>query len=223
MTAEDFADMTLDKLFSGKEIKGARGNIDSNKGQEKSVVKKMMINGKETNIRTLPQVTNGFYSPIEKKLLDEKATNLSATKWLERLGKGDEMQFTGLKDFLESKKPNEQVKKSELQDFMRDNRIEVVEVVKGGEASEAEIDLFLSDEAGQGMTREEAREYLSNDETNEQTKFSQYQLEGDKDNYKEILVTLPSKDVNVSDFVDKNSDYVIDAYKKSGKLKIECL
>jgi hypothetical protein len=40
------------------------------------------------------------------------------------------MQFTGLKDFLESKKPNEQVKKSDIQDFMRDNRIEVVEVVK---------------------------------------------------------------------------------------------
>ena len=40
------------------------------------------------------------------------------------------MQFTGLKDFLESKKPNEQVKKSEIEDFMRDNRIEVVEVVK---------------------------------------------------------------------------------------------
>ena len=76
--------------------------------------------------KLLPQVTNGFYSPIEKKLLDEKATNLSATKWLERLGKGDEMTFTGLKDFLESKKPNEQVKKSEIEDFMRDNRIEVV-------------------------------------------------------------------------------------------------
>ena len=40
------------------------------------------------------------------------------------------MTFTGLKDFLESKKPNEQVKKSEIEDFMRDNRIEVVEVVK---------------------------------------------------------------------------------------------
>ena len=94
MSADDFANMTLDKLFGGKEIKGARENIDSNRVQEKSVVKKMMVNGKETEVRTLPQVTNGFYSPIEKKLLDEKATNLSATKWLERLGKGDEMTFT---------------------------------------------------------------------------------------------------------------------------------
>jgi len=163
---------------------------------DKSVVKKMMIGGKEVEVKTLPQVTNGFYSPIEKKLLDEKAENLSATKWLERLGKGDEVQFTGLKDFLESKKPNEQVKKSEIQDFMRDNRIEVVEVVKGGDASEAEIDAFLEDEMGQDMTREEAREYLSNDETNEQTKYHNYQLDGEKENYKEVLVTMPSKKVS---------------------------
>ena len=61
----------------------------------------------QQKVKLLPEVTNGFYSPIEKKLLDEKAENLSATKWLERLGKGDEVEFTGLKDFVESKKPNE--------------------------------------------------------------------------------------------------------------------
>jgi|GEM_PF-5582646 len=33
MSADDFADMTLDKLFSGKEIKGARESIDSNNPQ----------------------------------------------------------------------------------------------------------------------------------------------------------------------------------------------
>ena len=51
------------------------------------------------------------------------------------------MTFTGLKDFLESKKPNEQVKKSEIEDFIRDNRIEVVEVVKGTYSKEVN-DLF---------------------------------------------------------------------------------
>ena len=85
-----------------------------------------MPDGTEKKVKSFPQATNCFYSPIEKKLLEEKATKLSATKWLERLGEGDGMTFTGLKDFLESKKPNEQVKKSEIEDFMRDNRIEVV-------------------------------------------------------------------------------------------------
>lgn len=187
----------LTKLFEGLKKAGLTATetvgewVGIGKGEEKPY--SLKIDGKEVKVKNIaPEIVNGFYSPIEKKLLDEKATNLSATKWLERLGKGDEMTFTGLKDFLESKKPNEQVKKSELQDFMRDNRIEVVEVVKGGEISEAEIDAFLEDEVGEGYTREEAREYLSNDETNEQTKYHQYQLDGARENYKEVLVTIPS-------------------------------
>ena len=48
---------------------------------------------------------------------------------------------------MESKKPNEQVKKSELQAFMRDNRIEVVEVVKGTYSKEVN-DLFKRLDSG---------------------------------------------------------------------------
>ena len=191
---KDISNMTLSELVGHTAKQLQDGRLDSVVKGEKGEVRMMtMPDGTKRQVKVLPEVTNGFYSPIEKKLLDEKATNLSATKWLERLGKGDEMTFTGLKDFLESKKPNEQVKKSELQDFMRDNRIEVVEVVKGGDASEAEIDAFLEDEVGEGYTREEAREYLSNDETNEQTKYHQYQLDGARENYKEVLVTMPKK------------------------------
>ena len=48
MSADEFANMTLDKLFGGKEIKGARENIDSNRVQEKSVVKKLnIVTGKQ--------------------------------------------------------------------------------------------------------------------------------------------------------------------------------
>ena len=102
---------------------------------------RFMADGTKQQVKTLPAVTNGFYSPIEKKLLDEKAENLSANKWLERLGKGDEMVWTGLKDFLESKRPDEQVKKAELQAFVKDNRIEVVEVVKGEVSNFTEDDI----------------------------------------------------------------------------------
>jgi deoxycytidine triphosphate deaminase len=54
------------------------------------------------------------------------------------------------------------------------------------------------------------------------TKFSQYQLEGEKENYAEKLVILPNKEVNISEFVDANADYIIETYKKSGKLVVEC-
>ena len=175
--------------------------------------------------------------------------------------KGDEMQFTGLKDFLESKKPNEQVKKSEIEDFMRDNRIEVVEVVKSedkigkitrsgwqegrpnfqgkktykqGDYSIEPIpfgggwQLIFEDGSDFGKkigTYTELNE--AKDAANEEylrllgetsgTKFSQYQLEGDKSNYREILVTMPKegkyteKDLRNGNKLEKteNGNYVI--------------
>ena len=137
------------------------------------------------------------------------------------------MQFTGLKDFLESKKPNEQVKKSEIEDFMRDNRIEVVEVVKGERSDFTEKDIVdvKIDQLGSGSwvvkTKEngtvefpldkaddknEAIQYaldqLNYDNVQKRSdkpKFSQYQLEGEKENYKEVLVTMPSRNDNLSE------------------------
>ena len=125
MTWEQFGNAATERILSGRALETRQSKNSSTSSAPQYMT---LPDGRKAMI--LPEVTNGFYSPIEKKLLDEKAENLSANKWLERLGKGDEMVWTGLKEFLESKKPNEQVKKSELQDFMRDNRIEVVEVVK---------------------------------------------------------------------------------------------
>ena len=68
MSADDFANMTLDKLFSGKEIKGAKdvlgGKSDKKEGEVRMIT---MPDGTEKKVKLLPQVTNGFYSPIEKK------------------------------------------------------------------------------------------------------------------------------------------------------------
>jgi hypothetical protein len=73
-------------------------------------------------------------------------------------------------------------------------------------------------------TIEEAEAYINSQEPEikENTKFSQYQLEGEKENYAEKLVILPNKEINIADFVDTNADYIIEAYKKSGKLVVEC-
>jgi hypothetical protein len=76
-------------------------------------------------------VINGFYSPIEKRLSETKIDKQSANKWLSVIGKGDEATWTGVKAWLESKNPQEQVTKSEIQQWMKDNRIEINEVVKG--------------------------------------------------------------------------------------------
>jgi hypothetical protein len=65
---------------------------------------------------------------------------------------------------------------------LKDNRIEIVEVVKG----EKQRSDFSSDEDWASYVRN--RNY-----TESEPKFSQYQLEGEKENYKEVLVTMPSK------------------------------
>lgn len=206
------------------------------------------------------ELVNGFYSPIEKQLKEFKLANQSATKWLNMFGKGDEVTFTGLRAFLEAKRPDEQVKKSEIQDYIKNNRIQIKEVVKGEDykvvplnfkksknwnfddfefardsyfdyenGEEMIADVWEDDEVGYKIMRDandiyyafdekgnelmppeenegtanpyfdnfnEAKEAtekaLAEENRRDNTKFSQYQLEGEKENYKEVLITLPS-------------------------------
>lgn len=86
---------------------------------------------------------------------------------------------------------------------MKDNRIEIVEIVKGGEQK---VHLNIKAEKGKSVvykngvkdkefdTYDKADDYVTNYKESEvdATKFSQYQIEGEKENYKEVLVTLPS-------------------------------
>ena len=151
--------------------------------------------GKDITVQPLSegtQVVNGFYSPIEEKINSTKKDSQTAEQWLNDFGKTkDETVYTGLAEFLGSKKPKEMVSKQEVLDYLKNNRVQIVEKVLG-EPTESEIDTFLDDEVGQGYTREEARDFLENDE--DRTKFSQYQTEGEKSGYKEVLIMLPQKD-----------------------------
>lgn len=139
------------------------------------------------------EIINGFYSPIQQRLLEQKQEKFSAKKWMEIVGNKDEAKFTGVYAMLAAKKPDEQVHRNEIMQWMRDNRIEIVEVVKG-EPTEMDIQTLMDDEVGQGMSRQEAIEYLLNEEG--ATKFENYQLEGEKTGYKEVLITLPFEEKN---------------------------
>jgi hypothetical protein len=211
---ESFANKVLGDLFEGKDI------------TEKQEVKKgdlqlMKIGGKEVQVRRLPEqldVVNGFYSPLEKMLLETKFDKLPVKQWIEKFGKSEEAKWTGLSDWLSQQQGS--VSKADIQQYLKDNRISVVEVVKGGQnddlmnrAEEAErkfgIDIIIDENPMDGspdvqisgkklddMT-DDAIQELQNEVTDfvmaaaPETKFSQYQLEGEKENYKEILVTLP--------------------------------
>lgn len=136
----------------------------------------------------------GFYSAAKQavdSIQQPKGTGEQFLKQIEKTPgvKPEEIKWTGLDDFLKSKKT---VTKAEVQEYLDKNRVEVKEVQLGA-VDEAELQAFLNDEAGQGFTRQEAIEYLGQGEGS--TKFSKYTLPGGE-NYREILLTLPTKMVS---------------------------
>ena len=210
-------------------------------------------------------VINGFYSPVEKAVLDIKAEKLTGNKWLEQLRsrgvKGDELTYTGLDDMLKAN-PSKTFSRGEIQQWMKDNRIDIREVSKGDNEVklQEEYDLIINaknaifsrverdsnythfaDEiwgdvdhfiknGGEKPTyipekafdqlvklelrNNEIRTKLTSKEEREksQTKYSAYQLPGDKENYKEVLITLPPKEPTTDElqqmaFVQYNVPY----------------
>ena len=145
----------------------------------------------------------GFYSAAKQavdSIQQPKGTGEQFLKQIEKTSgvKPEEIKWTGLDDFLKSKKT---VTKAEVQEYLDKNRVEVKEVQLGA-VDEAELQAFLDDEAGQGFTRQEAIDYLGQGEGS--TKFSKYTLPGGE-NYREILLTLPTK------MLDRNSPEMIEA------------
>jgi hypothetical protein len=142
-----------------------------NKNRQRNLYPTTGVSTKPLRIKTQPSlmadVVNGFYSPIENRLMETKVDKQSANKWIGFMGKKDEAIYTGVLGWLESKNPQEQVSKKDIMDFMKQNRIEV-----------REVDVQPSDMA---RTRYE----------NERQRLT---LPGEETDYKEILVVLPRKE-----------------------------
>lgn len=88
-------------------------------------------------------IINGFYSPIEDRINTFKQPKASVQKWKDIVGvKSDEAVFSGLADWLGGMKPDRQLSKEEVNKFIKDNRIEINEVVKGKgvKMSQSQID-----------------------------------------------------------------------------------
>ncbi len=149
------------------------------------------VDGKEVQV----DVVNGFYSNLEKQLLQIKLDKIPAKQWADKL-KGEEAKWTGLTDWLNSQQGS--VSKKDIQQFLKDNRISIVEVTKGSYSKEAD-DLYKKLEAknkGRDFDDWDSKdqdEWMSKRGEPQETKFSQYQLEGEKENYKEVLVTFPNE------------------------------
>jgi N12 class adenine-specific DNA methylase len=138
-----------------------------------------------------PIIGDKWYSPTLKAAQELKQVKGTGDQMFNMITKTPgvkeaEWKWIGLDDFLKRK---QSVTRQEIEDFVRQNQVAIKETQIGG-ATESDIDTFMEDEAGQGMTREEAREYLSNDDG--VAKYASYTLPGGE-NYREVLLTLPGK------------------------------
>jgi hypothetical protein len=188
-------------------------------------------------------VINGFYSPLIKVISESKQDKMPAKQWAEKFAKGDEAKWTGLTYWLAQQQGS--VSKADILAYLKDNRISVVEVVKGGEQAddinnlpiEQQEEKFkewvsnnypnkysdkqIQEKFGFGSDLyDEYYEYTEKEIPSENTKFAQYQLEGDKSNYKEVLVTLPSDEGKWNIRKDEYGIWVADG-GEDGKVHIE--
>lgn len=256
---------------------------------EKAIIKKFneVANGKGVKFQiSMPDgskktvqsvdvdVVNGFYSPLEKTINEFKGDKLPAKQWADKF-KGEEAKWTGLTDWL-LKEPNINhaiegkfengkwqgriISKADIQNFLKENRIEVVEVVKGTKDPNSTVkskeekledirnklrskgyDLeyemggeWVLVEKGKSMedyedddntldtlfdtapqeVQELATEHYEISENDDDTaagdtKYSGYQRPGEKTNYKEVLITMPTKSKREVEGWEKSSDVAI--------------
>ena len=157
--------------------KGIMGSMPSNtinaenikrrqKSYEKGIIPQFSKGNRE-NIAANENLINGFYSPLEKTINETKFDKLPAKQWIDKFAKGEEAKWTGLNEWLNQQQGS--VSKADIQQFLKDNRIEIKEIV----GSESEGNLPKSPM---------------------RSKITSLQLEGEKSNYKEVLVTLPNKE-----------------------------
>ena len=97
------------------------------KGTEKPYTLK--INGKDVEVKNINEdVVNGFYSQLARAISSSKQDKMPAKQWIDKFANNEEARWTGLKDWLSNQQGS--VSKSDIQQYLKDNRIEIVEVTK---------------------------------------------------------------------------------------------
>jgi hypothetical protein len=139
-----------------------------------------------------PQIAPTFYSKLTQ-LIEQKMSNSAPVAEVRSLAKDikeEERKWSGFDEFLKGK---ERVSKAELLEFLRANQLQVVDVTKGGN----ELDRLAITTYGTSfseLSELQQKTVKGMEEGHAETKFSQYVLPGGE-NYREVLFTLPDKDV----------------------------
>ena len=161
--------------------------IDPSKVPEMKAAKFSRIPEAEKQVQVWRSQMTDFLTDKLPGRGDPKTLTTTIESWAKKgLIKAEELEWSGLIGWINEQ--GRRLNKDEILAYLAENNVRIEEVMKG--VTEADIDIFLSDEVGEGYTREEARKYLQDDEGG--TKFGQWQLPGGE-NYREMLLTLPAQ------------------------------
>ncbi len=151
-----------------------------------------------------------FYSQLARGFESSKMDSMPASQWRvwlqgnkAKLGiKDDEIAWTGIDDFL-NLKGKEKLTKADIASFLKDNGVQVKEVMKGGVdemSDEAVTRAYESiygdslDSDGDPMPIDEMRgmirDEIEHTDSRDAARYEQYALPGGS-NYRELLLTLP--------------------------------
>jgi len=156
------------------------------------------------------ETADRFYSQVIKTIKDKMPDKMQASavmNWLKKQPgiKVAELEWMNIEEMLEGKKS---VEKDELVKLLKENQVIIEEVAKGADVEDV---WYLEYKDGSGRigspykTVAEAEEALEETELADKirlqkeasvaiqtTKYSQYQLEGKKENYREFFLTMPN-------------------------------
>lgn len=162
--------------------------------------------------RTLFSKVPTFYSALTRAVENLKVERAPSAQWLSTIKnlpgvKAEELSWSGVEDFLRDHKGP--VTKADLLQHLRENEVNVQEMVKGAPGSLENLvveyrpeigEWVATDRAGRVMgsarTRDAAeRQAIETDKASGDPKFAQYTLPGgEPGSYRELLLTLPAKD-----------------------------
>lgn len=154
-----------------------------------------------------------FYSAVERAVEGIAQPKMTGDQWLGTLSnragvKPEEMQWTGLGDFLAGKK-GQPVTKQEIAQHLAENKVQLQEVTKGvtpwdklsgrerdkwaGKFEEYEPGAHTPERPDWSAVQRHYEDYMSTGEGAGDPRYAGYQLPG-AENYREMLLTLPTRE-----------------------------
>jgi len=204
---------------------------------------------RQDNIQFQVDLNQPFYSNALKGISQITQKVATPEQWVKTIadkggrGTNQELEWIGLSDYLNEyikENNSKSVPKDIVEQYIKDNQIEIVEVTKGNKGKnldfgklEGNLLAYMEAEVEEGTitgtengeyelngvvynSLEDLLEYLGKGDVN--TKYSNYQLQGGE-NYREVLLTMPAKDTfNLRYNIKQDTDGNYFLEEKSGNV-----